>query len=236
MKQSVSLWISALCLILCGALLCGCSDKTGTATSGGNADGTDLGVAYEKPVLEQDENLVAFSYDQAADLYTDTATGKTYRRAPMCYEPVTLKTGYGEVDGAVLYRVANAENLEFLSLEYTGMGNELFYCTDITLPEADAFQPKKALICRQDAITVSENEIVDVSLLETLLRTLKSGKQEELPTEAENARRIKFVSDAYPALYYSVRYFEDSTGNAFLRDPASGRLVSVGTLLDGYVS
>lgn len=230
------------CAVLLFAAVClfavGCEK---TDTDGGQTDQTDAGVPVEDPVLKVDDDLVAFTTvtsttgDSDAITIEDSETHIRYTRAPMCYEPVTLATGYGQWDDLILYRIENGDESQYLSLKYTGMG-DLFCTEDALLPDPTSTTFDKALICRQDAVTIAEGEITDGALLAELIDRFLHSTPVTLQEDGQNNRRLKFTSAACPGIYYTLRYCEDSAGHAYLHDPSQNRTVEIGDLLDGYIT
>ena len=82
-------------------------------------------------MLKVDDNLVAFttvvsaSDDSDAITIEDSETHIRYTRAPMCYEPVTLATGYGQWDDLILYRIENGDVRQYLESGIYGYGGSV---------------------------------------------------------------------------------------------------------------
>lgn len=187
--------------------------------------------------------------------YTDKK-GNAYLRAPSAYEPVsyesekpygTLIAGIGEFD---LYQIVNAEPGVWL----TTADGDVLYKQGTKLPTLAEFDTDYIYVCREGESIHAFAKIEKNNEISALLEAYDQGESIPYPSRAATqSLRLRFVSDAYPFLYYRLTYLEyasdvivyttDADGNEietnygkyFLYNRDDGRCVPVGDVVHTYV-
>lgn len=175
-------------------------------------------------------------YDSSLKRYVNNKTGAAYIDAPMYYEACEVgekyavwKNDYITVD---FYTIEGADPLLWLTEE----GGTVFYSDKATLPELTDLNVTEVMIGVEgnDRFFTSV-EVTSPEHIAALIEAWETGESIEYPAITANATyRVKFVSDNYPFLYYSLIYLEYSDG-AYLYCRDNGRCVPAGSLIRQYL-
>lgn len=182
-------------------------------------------------------SLHKIEYDRENNVYTDTKTGIVYTDAPGCYEPVQIGDEYARWKvnkdaSIVLHVIGDMDPAKWLCEE----GKTVFYAEGVTLPTLREMAPETLYICVEATLTMALATLTDAEVIERAITLWESA--ESIPysgKEPTQNLRIKFASNAYPGLYYSLIYLEYSDGSRVLYDRSSGRCVEAGDLFEAYV-
>lgn len=175
-------------------------------------------------------------YDSASNLFTDSKTGVTYNTAPMCYEACAVgdryaawKNDYATVD---FYSIEGADPLLWLTEE----GRTVFYSDKLTLPELDSMEINEVLVCVEgDKTLYAVADIFDAEHISSLISLWQTGESIDYPaTTPSRSYSVKFASEKYSFMYYSLIYVEYSDG-AYLYCRDTGRCVPAGNIIGDYL-
>lgn len=176
-------------------------------------------------------------YDRERNLYGDSRTGIYYADAPGCYEPVAIgkeyaKLTYGGKGGVVLHEVGGMDPAQWLCEE----GKTVFYAEGVKLPTLTEMAPEKVHLCIEEASTMILSTITDAEDIQALIDIWLNGEEIAYTGLEPNINlRVKFESQTFPGLYYSLIYLEYGDGTKVLYDRYASRCVNVGDVLVEYV-
>ena len=177
------------------------------------------------------------SYDKEDNVYADGRTGIRYIDAPGCYEPVAIGKEYARMTytgktAVVFHEVGAMDPAKWLCEE----GKTVFYAEGEKLPTLTEMAPEKVHLCIEEASTMILSTVTDAEDIAALIDIWLNG--EEIPytgLEPNINLRVKFESQSYPGLYYSLIYLEYGDGTKVLYDRYASRCVNVGDVLVEYV-
>lgn len=176
------------------------------------------------------------NYDKTENIFTDKKTGVRYTDAPSCYESrevgdkyAAWKNDYATVD---FYTMDGADPRLWLTEE----GGIVFYDVDhVTLPELSEMEISEVLICVEGDALYAVAEIKSAEHISALTALWETGESTEYTGMTPSGHyRIKFVSEKYPFLYFSLIYVEYSDG-AYLYCRDTGRCIPAGDIIRGYL-
>lgn len=176
-------------------------------------------------------------FDPENNRYTDSRTDISYLDAPGCYEPVAIgkeyaKLSFGGKSSLVLYEVGNMDPAKWLCEE----GKTVFYAEGETLPTLTEMAPTQVHLCIEEASTMVLSTITDAADIAALVDVWLSGEEVAYTGMEPNINlRVKFESQTYPGLYYSLIYLEYGDGTKVLYDRYAARCVNAGDVLLEYV-
>ncbi|MBQ8642648.1 MAG: membrane lipoprotein lipid attachment site-containing protein [Clostridia bacterium] len=160
-----------------------------------------------------------------------------YNAAPTNYEPVSVGEAYGyygDID-MTLYEITGLDPKQWLTQEYAGSATTIFYSDDQTLPTLSEMAPVRIHVCTGDSITYGIATVDDTDVVAQLVDLYENGEEVEWPMlDSLDTYELKFVSEAYPHLYYNLTYYEYADG-IYLYDRNSKRCVVIGDLLETWV-
>ena len=108
---------------------------------------------------------------------------------------------------------------EWMSGEYAGAATTVYYREGISLPSFEKIDYSKCFICKEDESVISFATIEDKELIGKLISGAASGKEMTMLDEPAATYTLKFYSEEYPALFYSVDYLIfDHASYLFVRD------------------
>ena len=177
------------------------------------------------------------SFDAQNNRYIDTRTSISYTDAPGCYEPVAIgkeyaKISYGRKATVTLHEVGNMDPAQWLCEE----GKTVFYAEGVILPTLNEMAPEKVHLCIEEAITMVLTTVTDAADIAALIDAWQNGEEVTYTgLEPTVNLRVKFESEKYPGIYYSLIYQEYSDGSKVLYDRYAARCVNVGDVLIEYV-
>lgn len=176
-------------------------------------------------------------YDKENYTYTDQKTGIVYTDAPACYEPVAIgmeyaKWKYDRNSGVIFYEIGGMDPAKWLCEE----GKTVFCAEGETIPTLTEMAPEKVHLCIEEAVTMVLTTITDTEDINALIDVWQNGEEVTYTgLEPDINLRVKFESQIYPGLYYSLIYLEYSDGSKVLYDRYAGRCVNAGDALLEYV-
>ena len=177
------------------------------------------------------------AYDKEDHVYADSRTGIRYIDAPGCYEPVAIgkeyaKMTYNRKTAVVFHEMGNMDPAEWLCEE----GKTVFYAEGVKLPTLTEMAPEQVHLCVEQASTMILSTITEAADIEALIQVWLNGEEVVYTgLEPDVNLRVKFESQTYPGLYYSLIYLEYSDGTKVLYDRYAARCVNVGDVLLEYV-
>ncbi|MGI6167660.1 MAG: hypothetical protein ACOYIA_05965 [Eubacteriales bacterium] len=182
------------------------------------------------------KGLGVMDYDKATNLFTDRYTGISYTNAPSVYEPMALGKEYARWKNAggqvVFYEIEGMDPSLWLAEE----GKTVFYSTEVTLPTLSQMEPHSILICVEQTLTVAIAEITEPEEISALIDLWENGESVPYPGTTPMATyRIKFQSELYPGLIYSLIYIEYDNGDRLLYSRDDGRCVPAGDIIHSYL-
>ncbi len=213
MKKIASL-ILLVSLLICSAALWSCEDGSGSFTEYTYADGK-----------------------------ITSAEGDAYIPAPMGFQPCSVGDKCAVRDGVFdLYQVIDAggnkvPTEEWMTEEYAGNATSVYYREGITLPAYYEIDYSVCYLCEEDVNVISLVTIKDREFIDSLIKTISGGSDKfNRLDDPVSSYTVKFHSDDFPALYYSIDYivFEDC---AYLYCIGTKQYAKVGTdLFDSYIN
>lgn len=179
--------------------------------------------------------LNTINYDKTTNLYTDAKTGVSYRDAPSSFEPAVVGGKYAKIklggEAIVFYEIKGMNPRLWLTEEY----GTVFYSSDISLPTLTEMEPVNILVCIEQALTAVVAEISDAQDIAAVISDWESGVSTEYPaTPPAASYRLKFESDKYPGIYFSITYLEYSDGGRYLYSRFEERFVPCGDVISKY--
>lgn len=180
-------------------------------------------------------SVVSLAYED--DQLVDKKRGIRYVAASISYEPVSVGEKYAECKEAelALYAIPGASPAEWLAEKSEGIGL-VFHATTVTLPTLTAFEPTKVLVGLTADVFIPLAEIVDAADMAAVAAQLETGEKTVLPATYAQSYTLKFVSEKYPAIYYTVRYLDCGDNCFYLYDPGEKKAVRADGLLEKYLS
>ena len=166
----------------------------------------------------------------------DTKTDVYYNFAPNTYEAIAIANAIYAVweqnDVEVAYHaIEGLPTEEYLVDEY----GYVICAEGKELPDLDGFEPTGALVCTNAEAAVSIGDIKEKSTLNALVDLYINGKSVTFENTAVDTLSIKFTSEKYPHLYFSLSVMIEEDESVYLWNRDSGRYVNVGGLLDQYI-
>ena len=175
-------------------------------------------------------------YDQTQNLYIDRKTGEGYVDAPLCYEAreigdkyAKLRNDYTTID---FFTMEGADPLLWITEE----GKTIFYNRDkVTLPDLVDMEINEIMLCVEGDTLYAVVDIVKSDHISAVIAEWESGESIEYTATTPSCHySVKFASDKYPFMYYSLVYVEYSDG-AYLYCRDTGRCVTAGEVISGYL-
>ena len=168
--------------------------------------------------------------------FVDRATGIRYTDAPLCYEPVALGSQYALYEPDVpIYAVRDADPREWLTEDYSGIGG-MYYAESVTPPTLTEFGATGVYICVSEVNTISIGEITEADDIAALVDLLENGEDVSVSFGSDAlSYSLKYSSERYPFLYYSVSYIKTADGKKYIYNRGSKKTVSAGNLLEAYL-
>lgn len=176
--------------------------------------------------------LRSLEYDKTTNIYTDKSSGVTYTDAPFVYEARAIGDKYAKQTGdggkTVFHKIKDMEPALWLTEKW----GTVFYATSMALPTLSELEPVSVLICVEEIKTFVLAEITDQESISSLIASWEEGEALEYPVSSPQVNlRVKFESEKYPGLLYSLIYLEYSDGGKYLCRRDDGRCVAVGDLI-----
>lgn len=175
-------------------------------------------------------------YDKTVNIFTDKKNGVKYTDAPSCYEPTALGKEYAKWKSAgedvIFYEVEGMDPHMWLTEE----GKTVFYAEDVTLPTLAQMAPHSIYVCVEQELSVAVAEITLAADITAVVTAWETGEAVAYPgTSPDSTFRIKFLSNQYPGIYYSLIYVSYSDGTSYLYSRDSGKCVAAGDIIDAYI-
>lgn len=163
---------------------------------------------------------------------------KVFRHASVVYEPVELGQKYGklQVSKSMVLKVWSIEGLspaEWLATE----DGDVLYADGVHLPTLAEMKPVSVQVCAYQSSVHVLRRVSDPALVSSLVTAWETaGDAPYLNRTPLRSFKLRFESDEYPALYYSVLYLEYADdlvsgdvnyGRYFLYSAFDGRFVPV---------
>lgn len=181
---------------------------------------------------------VHLTYDAERDALVEDNLGLDYRFASISYEPATITDPYADWGDVVLYTVKGWDPEVLLTEEYSGIGG-LLYAADHPLPEFADMNCNQIYVCTASSTTICLSTIDDAEVVAEAVNQLTQGEPVDLPEDGQTTYHLKFHSDDYAGLYYSVLFImrgEGEEGDYFLYDRGTKTCVEVPyELFDGWI-
>lgn len=177
------------------------------------------------------------AFDAEGNQYVDGRTDIRYTDAPGCYEPVAIGKEYAKIyynrkASVTLHEVGGMDPAQWLCEE----GKTVFYAEGVKLPTLNEMAPEKVHLCIEEAATMVLSTITDAEDIAALIDVWQNGEEVTYTGLEPNVNlRVKFESQTYPGLYYSLIYLEYGDGSKVLYDRYAARCVNVGDVLLEYV-
>ena len=136
----------------------------------------------------------------------DKKSGSSYKYLPACFEAAAKsKDAYGsiEISGAKqgLYSIHGLDTSLWLCTEW----GDVLYAGDDSIETLDAFKPARAYLCYTGGSVSISFAVVEGDAIDEVMDAWDSGKTVTKPlSEPDETYAIKFESDKYPGLYYSM--------------------------------
>lgn len=176
------------------------------------------------------DNLIRVTYKDG--YYVDTVNNIKYFNASVSYEPVSVGAEYAKYNDIVLYKIAGADPTQWMTEAYEGIGS-IFYAEDVALPTLSEMNPIAVYVCGSETKTISLSTVEDADVIAQLCSLIENGEQTEAGSY-KNSYYLKFSSEAYPFLYYSVVYIIGDNGGRYAYDRGTKKCVDIGYLLETY--
>ena len=187
---------------------------------------------------------LSLSLVSCGDKMIMTGAGLTHKKTGVnyayvldpCYQPKEYETDaytkwkYNDFT-VEYYAIKGFEPTEWL---YCPVLGELLCATGEELPDLNGFAPNSAFICIEAAVPYSIYEIKDQATVDMILQRLTDPETPSYSTIMYSSNyTLKFVSEKYPAFYYSVVLVADEDG-VYVHDRMNGRYIDMGLLFNEY--
>lgn len=160
-----------------------------------------------------------------------------YLLAPMCYEPVAYMdtSEYAKLGDTKFYAVRDADPKEYICTIDYGI-YDLYYSDKLTLPSFEEFNACYVRICAVESISIQVGYIELKDTLE-LVQYYLSAESVDVPLSADidTVQQLKFMSDDYKFMYYSVNFYKTDDGKRFIYDRSTGKCVDLGDKFDAIL-
>ncbi|MBR6917248.1 MAG: hypothetical protein IKN38_03605 [Clostridia bacterium] len=157
-----------------------------------------------------DDGYENFKYEDGAIVSEET--GHRFIAAPIGFQPCGMGEKCAVKDGAFdLYTMTDLDGKpvsvdEWMSGEYSGAATTVYYREGLEIPAFDRIDYSKCFICQEDENVVSFATIEDKTLIGKLVSAAALGEMKTLIDEPSSVYTLKFYSEDYPMLLYSVDY------------------------------
>ena len=167
----------------------------------------------------------------------DKSTDIYYNYAPNTYEAVAVAkavyTYWEQNDVEVAYHaIEGLPTSEYLVDEF----GYVICAEGKDLPDLSGFGARSALLCTNTEVAMSIAEITNQATISALVDIYMNAQGETFSNTAIDTLSIKFISNDYPHLYFSLSVLIEEDSSVYLWNRDNGRYVSVGTLLDEYLA
>jgi len=176
-------------------------------------------------------SLVRIEYKD--NYFVDSAHNIQYDMASVSYEPVSVGAEYAQCGKTLLYEIPGADPTQWLTEAYEGIGS-VFYSTEIALPTLAEMKPNNVQICVTNVKTISIGSITEQADIDAVVDALTNGESVMMPPNGTSFD-LKFLSETYPFLQYSVVYIKCADGGRYLYDRGARKTVKAGDLLERYL-
>lgn len=193
--------------------------------------------AFTLGAVSCDAFLHTLEYDKTKNLYTDKKTGVVYTDAPSYYEVVEPGEKYAKwastkKHNVIFYTIDGADPELYLCED----GGTVFYSDKAKLPTLGEMQINEVYVCVRMENDFTFASITDAKKIGELINLWETGESIEYPgTTPEESYTVRFVSENYPWLNYSLVYVEYTDG-AYLYCRETGRCVGEGDILRSYIN
>lgn len=181
--------------------------------------------------------VVHFTSDTSGSTIFDRRSGTTYVMAPMCYQPVKLKTDkvYGKYKDTEFYTIPGADPLYLLTTDEDSI-YDVYYNTDRPLPSLRDFKVDMALVCEVGLIAIPIGAL-DNKAANRAAELILDGEQCDMPygIQTDSVVYLYFTSTEYDYLYYYIQYFRTEDGGRYLMDRSFNRCVNIGDELSDFL-
>lgn len=139
----------------------------------------------------------------------DKKNGVNYHYASLCYEPIKIGDSYGNIGGDYeLFEIPGADPLRWIA----GEDNNILYSDDITLPTLLEMEPHLIRICTTESSGVELCRLTDDAAVLSVAEAFSNGEKLDYPSTAATEKyKVKFASDKYEHMYYTLTYLEYSS-------------------------
>lgn len=138
------------------------------------------------------------------------SAGLVYKSLPTSFEPVETFEEYAEYKSGklslTLYTIKDMDPQQWLSEKYEGIAS-VFCADDIEIPTLTTFEANKIILCTYDEITIGIEVFEDQEFISQVVDMFENGEETEWPlVDSKGVYQIKFASEKYLGLYYSLSY------------------------------
>lgn len=185
-------------------------------------------------MLPSCQSLISLAYEE--NLLVDKRNNVSYTYASVSYEPVAIGEKYAEYKKAnlVLYTIPGLSPTEWLTEKYDGIGM-VYYSTKMNLPTLEEFEATKVLISVTADVSIPLAEITDAQDITAIVDRLGNGEGAILPPTHEYSYTLRFVSEKYPSIYYTVRYLDCGDDRLYFFDQGLKKTVHAEDVLKKYL-
>ncbi len=167
----------------------------------------------------------------------DNKNGITYICAPMCFEPISTEIEpYAECKelNLQLYGIIGLDTCLWLSESFEGIGAVYYADKKIVLPSISEFEASGLSICYEAAITSKIAEINNKEKIDAVIDAYLNGQKASVP-KSSKAYDLKFTSEKYSGIYYTIFYLQADDGRYYIYDRSSKNCVLVDNVLSEYI-
>lgn len=179
-------------------------------------------------------SVISLSYED--DLLVDKKNNVSYTFASVSFEPALIGEKYAEYKklNVELYTIPGLSPSKWLAEQYEGIGS-IFYSTDINLPALAEFEANKVMICITADVSLPLAEITDLQDISAIIEQIDNGERAIIPPTCENSYTLKFVSEKYPFIYYTLRYLDCGDGRYYFHDRGTKKSVHANDIIEKYI-
>ena len=192
-------------------------------------------VAAIAAVTVSCSSAVEFTYTDGN--LVNSENGLTYVCAPMYIEPIEIESdvfGVCSEHNIELHAIAGLDTELWLSEKYEGIGTVYYADGKVEIPDLEAFSADGLFICREDTKTVGIANVDSAEDVSAVIDAFLNG-DETSPVTSGERYKLKFTSEEYPGIYYSLEYYESDSGANCIYDRSAGNWREVGDVLYKYL-
>ena len=186
-----------------------------------------------------EESYPEFTY---ADGKITSEDGASYTPAPMGFQPCNAGKKCAVRDKYFdLYQLLDLDGKaipkeDWLTEEYAGNATSVYYGDGIELPDFTEIAFSRCYVCEEDETVSFVSDTDDRALIGSLIDRIANGKDSTgRLDDSKYTYTLKFYSEDYPGIFFSVDYIVYDDGAAYLYSICNKKWAEATGMLDGLI-